>query len=369
MREKTDQDLLAYALGQLDAAARERVERARADDPEVDRRLRAMDAHLGRWDALEAPPPPPFARIAARLEAARRPVGAWPVWAAAGLLVLLLAGVHLLGRRADEAAALGRAGEGVYVLGGDGDRLAPPGGRVGAGDLLGADEPAEVRIGTRARIVLDAAARLRLDGPEEVRLEAGRAFFEVEGGAFRVVTPAGPVEVTGTAFEVALTEGGLEVSVLAGRVEAAGHVLTAGEGLFGGRVGPLRSVPGGFFRRPVLLLAADASRLRTGAPVTLVFTFRNESRFPVDLAGPDGVRTALWLEVVTPGGQVHDLPLPTDEHLAAGRPLHLGPHEEITFRLHVQDPFRDPGVYRCRALYRPEGQASLVSDVLPLEVR
>lgn len=368
MREIADHDLIAYALGRLDGAARERLERALARDEALARRQRAIRDHLARYETLGAPPPPPFARIAERLGEGERRVGAWPVWAAAALVALLLVGVGLLGRPRDATAPLGRAGAGVYVVRGA-DHEAREDGVLRRGDLLGADEPAELSLGGRVRIVLDGGARLRLAGADEVRLESGRAFFEVDGVPFAVTTPAGTVRVTGTAFEVALPGGALEVAVQSGRVDAAGTVVEAGEALSGGRVAPLSALPGAFFRRPSLDLAAARARSRAGDSAALVFTFANQGRVAIDLAGPDGVRAALWLQVVTPDGEVHDVAVPAAGALVAGRPLHLGPLERIAFALRVQGPFGVPGTYRLRAMYRPEGQTAVVSDVLELEVR
>jgi hypothetical protein len=94
---------------------------------------------------------------------------------------------------------------------------------------------------------------------------------------------------------------------------------------------------------------------------------------PIELAGPDGVRAALWLEIVDPSGEVHDVAVPGADAaggpLAPGRPLRLAGRGETSFTARLGPPLGDRGTYRCRALYRPEGQPSLVSDALLLEVR
>lgn len=363
-------------LGRLDPAERERVERAIGADPALEARREEVARHLARYDALEAPPPPPFARLAARLEergqAARR---AFPrlAWAGAAVAALLLAALalHVLAPVSSHAPTLLR-GAGLRV--------------TETGAWLAEEEPAEAWIGERVHVVLDGGARLAPESDRRVRLLAGRAWFEVGPGPgpFEVATALGSVRVVGTTFEVAVDDASLFVAVAEGRVEVAGRgevegrVLEAGQVLVNGRRTASPHQAGAFFRHPTLALAAAGAPL-AGEPLTLRFTFGNPGRVPFVLAGPDGVRAALWLEIVDPSGGVHDLAVPgvdaPDGPLPAGRPLLLPGRDETSFTVRLARPFPgdrigwDRGAYRCRALYRPEGQPSLVSDALLLEVR
>lgn len=361
LRPISDHDLTAYALGQCDAADGERIERALSTDPRLRERHAHIVDHLARYDALDAPPPPPLSRVTAHLDTARRRAQGTrrirlAACAAAAIVVVALA-LHLLTPDPVPGPAP-RAGTGIEV--------------TDAGDWIADDEPAEGWLSARARVVLDAGARLTPSPP--VRLLAGRAFFEVgrSEDPFEVVTDHGAVRVLGTTFEVDVDGSSLFVAVERGRVQADGHTLTAGEALVEGLVAPPPHEAGSFFRRPTLALTARGTP-RAGEAVTLGFTFSNPGRVPFAVAGPDGIRTSLWLEVVDPAGEVHDVPVPGVDvpggPLPAGQPLHLPAHAKTTFTALVLLPTRDRGAYRCRALYRPEGQPAVVSDALLLEVR
>ncbi len=63
----------------------------------------------------------------------------------------------------------------------------------------------QIDLGSRAVAVLERGARVAWDG-DEVTQPAGDVFYRVEpGGAFRVHTPAGDVEVLGTCFRVVVS--------------------------------------------------------------------------------------------------------------------------------------------------------------------
>jgi hypothetical protein len=69
------------------------------------------------------------------------------------------------------------------------------------GEAIAADRR-EVQMGDRAALVLEPGARVSWTG-DEVTQPAGDVFYRVErGGAFRVHTPAGDVQVLGTCFRV-----------------------------------------------------------------------------------------------------------------------------------------------------------------------
>ncbi|MBI5487605.1 MAG: FecR domain-containing protein [Deltaproteobacteria bacterium] len=115
--------------------------------------------------------------------------------------------------------------------------------RTSDGPARAGDEPAyrtavEVGRGRAALrtcggvdLFLDAATRVRVQadsaGACGIGLESGRLVVDAHGlrpGArFVVSTPAGRVEVTGTVFAVELVERDVEVRVLDGSVEVAGH--------------------------------------------------------------------------------------------------------------------------------------------------
>jgi hypothetical protein len=133
---------------------------------------------------------------------------------------------------------------------------------------------------------------------------------------------------------------------------------------------------GAWFLRPRLVLTASGPPHAGPGGVGLELALANPTALPVAVARPDDVRAALWLAVTGPDGAVHDLPFPgADELFAraggepAGADLTLAPGTARRVVRTFQEPFALPGVYRLRAMYRPEGQAALVSEPLPLEVR
>lgn len=394
-----DEDLVARALDALPEVERTRVDTQLAGDAAARARFETIAAHLLVYDQLEpAPPPPSFARIEAALEAddgapdlavlrlqdarpapRRRFVGAGLAAAAVLLAVLgwnLLAG-KLPGASSDRAVPL-IAGAGLERIAADGvAQPAPALAQVDAavGDVLTCRAPAEAHLGDRIRLVLDAEARLRLEGSEAVTLLSGRAWFEVRPGAFEVRTPHGPVRVLGTAFEVDLRGDALAVSVAHGRVAAGGHEIGASDALTDGRVAAATYPAGAWFRQPTLHVVGPR-RVEGGRPLRLTLTLANPGRVAIPLRGPSDVRHALWLHLESDDGRpVRELPIlpahvlgdagflkPTaDAMLLPGRPLRI--------EIEIPAPFTSPGTYLCRALFRPEGLPGVLSDARRLEVR
>ena len=224
----THADLVLHALGHLSPRRREEVVAALSCDPALAREARSVAAHLGLYDRLPpAPEPPAFALLVARLgpqhvSAAAVSRRRWSPWAAAAGLLLAVGaalGAFVL-RSGDEPESprWGRPGPGLTVT------LASD----GTTSLSAPDGPAQAQVGERVRVVLDRGARLLPVSAEEVRLEAGRAWFEVAPGPFRVRTAFGDVEVLGTAFEVDAHDS-LTVRVLEGRVRALGREAGPGD--------------------------------------------------------------------------------------------------------------------------------------------
>jgi hypothetical protein len=377
----SDHDLIAHLLGHLDPPRRERVERALADPrrPELAARHARIADHLALYDALDAPPPPPFATLEAALPRARparratvlpSPRAAWALGAA---LAVVVAGLALLltSGPATEGAVIGRAGEGLEIVAAGRTSTRPATGALRAGDVLTAARPAEAWLGERVRVVIDADARLELLGGEDVRLHAGRAYFEVAPGPFRVRTPHGDVKVVGTTFEVSVAGGELAVYMASGSVEVAGRTLDAGMALDASGVGSFEGRVGDWFARPVLRLAVEGGTARKG-DVALRFTLENPGHVPIEVAGPEGVTAALWLQVRDPASVVRDVAVAAAGSgtgpLPSGRPLRLGPRGSTSFTLRFGRPFDAEGAYRCRAMYRPDGESPLLSEELLVEV-
>lgn len=392
---------MELALGRLDPARREALERACLADPALGERARTVRDHLARYDALvdaPSPPPPPYARIAARLQdrahadrrAARRDAWHRPLWspiwkpalglgALAVVLTILSSTLSVFAPKPEHPVAtraFGVAARGVQVrrmgtlLEGRETWLAP-------GDRLTAHAPAEATLGERVRVVLDTGADLTLTSASRVDLTRGRAFFAVAPGAFAVDTPHGTVQVLGTRFEVSVDGGpgsnGLEVRVEEGTVALGETRIEAGSEWAGHALRTLRGDDvGGWFRRPRLALALPAEAV-PGTAVEGALVFVNPTTLAVSVAGPDPVRTSLWLEVETPDGQVLDLPLARVEDPASplrpGVVLHVRPEASIRVPVRLARAFDEEGVYRCRAMYRPEGRPPLVSEVVTVEVR
>ncbi len=388
-------DLLARALGELTGAERERVDSALAADAALRQEFESIAGHLLQYEHLPpAPPPPPFAQIEAALDDGSTPdlgvlrlQDAPPrrrsLTAVTALAALLLAAV-LVWRPWDTRQGSGElidlvAGRGMQLLRAGSALPAPAHAKrtVQRGDVLHCLEAAEARLGERIRIVLDGGARLRIESGERVALQEGRAWFEVAPGAFEVETPHGPVRVLGTAFEVDLRAGGLEVAVAHGRVRAAAQEIAQGEQLSQGQVSSLTGDAGAWFQRPSLLLEAGSGPQPTlTRPLTLRVVFFNPGNVPLTLPGPAAARSPLWISFETLAGRVlRELPVleahvtSGREVLRAGHALDLGPGARQTVTLKILPPVGSPGAYRCRALYRPEGQPGVLSTPLDVEVR
>ena len=389
-----DEDLVARALDALSPEARARVDAALEADAGLRTRFETIAGHLVVYDQLApAPPPPPFARIEAAIDAddgapdlhvlklqdaapAPRRLRLVGALAAAALLI----GVLVWGAR-DNTTSAGVplvAGAGIERLAADGSAVPTPAlasVRARAGDILTCREPAEAHLGDRVRLVLDAEARVRIEAAEAVTLVAGRAWFEVRPGAFEVRTAEGPVRVLGTAFEVDVRDGTLAVSVAHGRVAAGGREIGAGEQLSDGVVAAAPFPAGAWFRQPSLRVEAPA-RVEAGRPLRLTLTLANPGRVAIPLRGPSDVRHALWLHLEGLDGRpVRELPiLPAHIQGDAGflKPAasaSLLPDRPLRIEIEIPAPFTSPGTYLCRALFRPAGRPGVLSDARRLEVR
>ena len=368
MTTVTDADLIALALGHAAPAERERLEAWVAAEPLRRARYGAIRDHLARYETLtldEGAPPLPFRATlpspAARPAAARR-----PLVAAAG--VLLLAVVLVWANRPFAPAVPFRAGPGLLVLDGDGVAV-PVTGPLAAGTRVTTRMVTDIGLGPRGRVMLDEGGVLELTSRTDVSLREGRAFFDLGPGAFTVHTPLGDVEVLGTAFEVDVGATDLAVAVERGRVRAAGHLLEAGEQLRAGVVERGPTVLGAFFRRPVLRVAAPP-QVRAGHPAALTLELANPTGLALVVVPPDDVVASVWLTIRGPQGEVRDLALDgvaeswrgadADDRLEAG--------ETRRAPVTLPNAFPEPGRYRCRAMYRPRGEAPVVSAEFLLEV-
>jgi ferric-dicitrate binding protein FerR (iron transport regulator) len=428
----THADLVARALGALGNEERARVDLALQADPALRQRYDEIAAHLLRYDHLApAPAAPAFARLADVLdredgtlrpdlrvvalqsrpsESRRR--SAWtgrllPLAAAAvALCALVLWGPwrenERPGTRPDRQQAA------LQMVPGPGLTLVRAGVAVPAparaeiplaiGDRISCEAPAEAQISSRVRVVLDADAVLTIvaanpTDPADiatVELEAGRAWFEVGPGPFQVLLGEARgrrVEVVGTAFEIDLRSGLADVAVAHGRVlvrdpspeaETETTLLEAGWGLRGlAAKERLHGPAGAWFRRPELTLAGvGVGPLERGVPFRLDLRFSNPGQVPLTLRGPGALRTAIWLSFESADGQiVSERPvLPAHVRsgaglLAPGASQDLQPGQSQLLAIEILPPVGSPGAYRCRALYRPEGQPAVLSEPLELEVR
>lgn len=392
-----DEDLVARALDQLAPEARAGVDAVLEHDAAARARFEAIAAHLLVYDQLPpAPPPPPFARLAAALasddgDAApdltilalqrgapaprRRP---WRIAAAVAAVLLCGLLVWRGSRTPDHPTLTLVAGHGIERIAADGTPQPAPARaavRVRRGDVLTCREPAEAHLGGRVRLVLDAEARLRIDDAARVTLERGRAWFEVEPGAFEVATRHGPVTVLGTAFEVDVRGEDLAVAVAHGRVAAGGRAIDAGMRLAGGMVGASSTPAGAWFRQPRLRVEQPGPA-RVGAPLALTLVLENPGRVPIPLRRPSDVRHAVWLHLEDAEGRpVAELPVLQGHirgpagFLAPGAAATLHPERPLRVAIEIPAPFTSAGIYLCRALYRPAGRPGVLSDARRLEVR
>jgi hypothetical protein len=359
--------LTAHALGLLASAERAAVDAALAADPALAAEHAEIARHLALYEEFPAPPEPPaFSRVAATAGVTH---AAWPpYWArwSAAAAVFLLAGAGaamLLPSREPERR------EPLAVLVGD-HVPGREGAGVAAGGRVEALVPLELRIAGRVRVVLDGGAGLTVVSADEVRLERGRAYFEVPPGAFRVSTPRGDVAVLGTTFEVDVRTG-LAVTVDEGRVRAGKSVVGAGERLADGKVAPAGEIAGAFFRRPVLSVEAPKA-VEPGASVHVSLVLENRGPTPLEVPGPETVATGALLSLTGPGGQVETRGLDFAQALSGGfdplRPIVLGSRERRVVVFRVQVP-SSAGSWRLSALYRPQGEAAVASESVSLEVR
>ena len=403
-------DLVARALGELCESERLRVDEALRGDPDLRHRFEQISGHLLQYEHLpQPPPPPPFERLVRDLDADLERAAAggpapsidvralpalkrrgdpvrsrrWAVvsGAAAALLLALVVWAPWQGGRRESAFSM-VAGAGIELWRNGAAVPAPVHARVElrSGDVLQCRSPAEARLGDRVRLVLDSGARLRVDRTNAVALQAGRAWFEVKPSAaasFRVDTVHGAVHVLGTIFEVDVRQDRLAVSVERGRVRAEGVEIGAGERLREGVLASHPQRPGDWFRRPLLRIEAPGEPPHQLAdPLLLRLVFSNPGHVALHMPQPGTARTALWLSFETPEGNVvREMPVLEAQVVAGlellrpGSGLTLAAGQSKVITLKILPPVGSPGAYRCRALYRPEGQQPVLSSPLAFEVR
>jgi hypothetical protein len=326
------------------------------------------------WSDLlgPAPPPPPFSRVAAHLDAdvRRLPRVAAVLAVAASLasvaVVAVVAGSLDGGGRGAAPERVAKAlGEEELLLG-TGVHLAPDG-------TLGATLPSELawRDGS-ARVVLDAgtSAQAVADGLSLAR--GGRVWLEVtpraEGRApFRVETPEGTVRVVGTELEVDL-RASLAVSVARGVVEVAGRRVEAGSTWSGGALHATTSRPGSWFRTPALEVHVPG-QAKTGEPVEISVELGNPGHVAIDLEASTGAPTTLWLAWRGPDGAQHEVPAQSGAWPPAGGTLRLAPLERRRLPVGFLPPLASPGSYRVLVLYRPRDGSPVRSGEAQVEVR
>jgi ferric-dicitrate binding protein FerR (iron transport regulator) len=372
------EDLVLRALRALDEGERRTVDEALARDPALRERYDRIASHLLLYDRLPRPQAPaPVTRLLARLGAQDGEAVELPEvresrpllrWVAAAATVLLAIGAAFL--------AFGGPREGGDPDAASAGVLAHLGGHLEVADgwWRTADQGLG-RVGDRTQVHLERGARLRVTAGDRVRLEEGRAWFDVEprtsareGGGFRVETPYGTVEVLGTAFEVDLTRGDLGVGVARGRVVAGDIEIDGGEILSGGALGPAPAGLGAWRERPHLALDPDPSD-PLGRSVRLAL--ENRGLAPLPLSADHG----LLVRFEGPGGQPLDFPVHAGRPLPGAPPLPgegedaLTPGSRVEWRLRFGADDLPPGPYRCTGFFRPPGRPAVVSAPIALEVR
>lgn len=391
-------DLLLFALGQLDAAAADAVRARIARSPTVAADLDRIRRHLALYDVLAhghaaAPAPPPVERVLSALparQAARGPRrSAGPaarrrVLAAAALVLVTVGGLALwaAGRGAEPPPVPEARTRGAW------ERTASGG--APAVLTLGGLDPGQVDVAwpgfardgrrvpaRRARLVAAPGTRLALasdaSGPARVDLERGRLWIDVPPvpGAPRLLvvdTPGGTVEVVGTLFEVAYDGAtGLAVRVARGAVRVGGQVLDAGASW------PAGASSSGFERPawlpvPTVTLAAAA-----GPPdaETVHLDVRGPGTVDLDLPPLGGDGHGAWLEWVDPEGSVlRSVPVRGANVVEGpkgwleGDPQALAAGARLRLTLRFGRPPGLPPAYRLRALLRPAGTAPWLSPAL-----
>ncbi|MDJ0975497.1 MAG: FecR family protein [Planctomycetota bacterium] len=402
-RPVTHADLVARATGALADDERDRVDRALAGDPALRDQFEAIAAHMLLYDAFpDAPEPPPFEQVAQALHGApqqsvsrrdlpraaprrRRAPLAWTAAAAAILLAAIL--VWRSERDAEPVRVEATAGAGIEVL-----HEGAPFARVAAGETMGlrlpsgallrSRKPAEVILEGRVVVVLDGDSPLRVEAPGHVRLTAGRAHFQVGPGPFRVDTPYGPVEVLGTRFEVDLRYGALSVHVEEGVVMAQAQRLETGARLLAdGSLEQAAGPAGTWFQEPLIeLTRVQGGAVAPGQVLELQVDVVNPNHLRLSAPGPASDRTGLYavIQRLGPDGRWQGLEQPlalTEANILSGesvvrpgQPVILGGGERRSVTLQLLSPFADPGTYRVRVGYHPEGRSPIVSAALEIEV-
>lgn len=338
------------------------------------------------FDALpEAPPPPPFERVAARLAASGAEVegvGARLrllkrrlVVSAAAAAILVAAGLVFLTMRPRSSShpdSVVRRPVEVATLSGTvrvrrGDReIALADARED--DVVEATSPARVRIGSRATAVLSTGTALVLDGTSDLRLAGGTAGFDVPhaAGAPAFTVRAGERRIVdrGTRFAVSVRLGSASaaeavgVAVLEGAVEVDGVRVEAGRGASVTAAGTEGATPTPLSRPEATLSIADPD-VAVGGAVTLGIHLVNRSPFPCPWPVTDDVSVPLLLEVTDPARTARTLRVTRDAVVVEGTPepfLEGGlsaPSHVLTVRFAALFPA--PGTYRLRAVWPADG--------------
>jgi ferric-dicitrate binding protein FerR (iron transport regulator) len=310
------EDLVAFALGELDADAARRIEA----DPTLAEPLEAIRSHLRLHERVpEVRPHAGLWRgIQARLEEEEIPRSLvrrfWMPLAAAALLLLAL----FLPRspRPELERVFGEAA-------------------AAADEAWTSQGISRMRMGTGVVFTLDDATTVRPLAENRLALLAGRAFFEVAASRRGFVVEAGELTVvtTGTAFLVEWLEPGrLRVWTESGRVRCdwprGTRVVEPGEQFVSG--GPARDVSGAespraWFRRPTL-----SATVRTSGRIRVVVA--NDTPDPIILAPPTGGEPLFFVSC-----RGHDHPLSPTSFAA---PITILPRQSKTFAFRLPDAFR-----------------------------
>jgi transmembrane sensor len=231
-KEAIDEAAMAWFVRLRDAAlpAAERAQFARW--------LAAAPAHRrawadveSLWSSMDALHPAPAVTLGPRMATQGRNRAA-PLVALAASLALVIAGAWLM--------------------------VPPTAYLVWADYRTGAGEQRPITLPDGSQVTLDAASALSLhfsDTERRVKLDAGRAFFALAPDAARpfiLDAAQGEIRDVGTKFNAALAEDGVDVAVMAGRVEirlgdsSDVAALSAGEALhYGATLEPRRTLAAG----------------------------------------------------------------------------------------------------------------------------
>ena len=350
----------------------------------------------------DAPPPPPLERVwvpgaeARTLEVAHHVRLGTALRVAASVLVVGGAigwgALDLLAVRTERAhdRAVGTS------VGEDAARLTPldaslvrvergnasvPAFEARAGDTIAVLAASVVTLDGRARVAIDADARLTLAAPGEVGLDQGLATFDVShDGTRSFLVRAGRVTVLdlGTRFAIDRTGDGtvdrVHVTVETGRVEANGTALGAGEGL-AFHDGVAVGLPYRLDARPRVTLEVEDAAPRAGQAIVLRVVLANPTDAWLGWPALSPSRSPLMIDVVDPAGVPSTVRV-TRSMVVSGEGAQgtglgaIPPRGSQAVRVRFERTFASPGTYRLRAVYRPAGAVeSPTSPEILMEVR